>query len=41
LPEREKQRGKVAGSGELWLVDGGISGEGKGTVGFLSTIRIA
>jgi hypothetical protein len=38
--EREKQRGKAAGSGELWLADNGISGDGKSTDGFHMTSRI-
>jgi hypothetical protein len=36
-----KQRRRSRGSGELQLIDGGISGEGKGTNRFLSISRIA
>jgi hypothetical protein len=39
-PERGKQRRRSRNSSELELVDGGISGEGNGTLRFLSTFRI-
>jgi hypothetical protein len=39
LPVRERKQGRK--SRELQLVDDGISGEGKGTNGLLSTSRIA
>jgi hypothetical protein len=39
LPVRERKQGRK--SHELQLVDDGVSGEGKGTNGFLSTSRIA
>jgi hypothetical protein len=39
LPVRERKQGRK--SHELQLIDDGVSGEGKGTNGFLSTSRIA
>jgi hypothetical protein len=41
LVREGKQRRRSHGSDELQLIDGGISGEGKGTDRFLSTSRIA
>jgi hypothetical protein len=43
LPVRERgnRGGRATSSGELQLVDDGVSGEGKGTNGFLLTSRIA
>jgi hypothetical protein len=39
--ERGNRGGRAVSSGELQLVDDGVSGEGKGTNGFLSTSHIA
>jgi hypothetical protein len=42
LPVRERgnRGGRATSSGELQLVDDGVSGEGKGTNGFLLNSRI-
>jgi hypothetical protein len=39
--ERGNKGGRATSSGELQLVDDGVSDEGKGTNGFLSTSHIA